>query len=76
MHTHTHTHTHLQDIVNTIQESWDADSEARLSAHCIYMRLVTFTTKYYESDSGFPPSEVDHKVSAWWKLCMQMQSKV
>ena len=58
--THTHTHTHLQDIVNTIQESWDVDAEARLTAHCIYERLAMFKNKFESSkDSGFFPSEVD-----------------
>ena len=58
--TRTHTHTHLQDIVNTIQESWDVDAEARLTAHCIYERLAMFKNKFESSkDSGFFPSEVD-----------------
>ena len=54
--------------MSTIQESWDVDAEARLTAHCLYERLVMFTNQFESSkDSGFFPSEADtadHEVSS------------
>ena len=64
-HTLTHSLVHFQemdDIVNTIQETWDGDVDARLSSQCVCERLTTFASKFEstkEKDSGFSPSEFD-----------------
>ena len=70
----THTHTlpqEMDDIVNTIHETWDCDVEARLSSQCVYERLVTFASKFESSteerDSGFSTSEHDTTEVCW--LC-------
>ena len=42
----------MDDIVTTIQESWDGDVDARLSSQCIYERLATFAKKF-ELTIGF-----------------------
>ena len=50
----------MDDIVNTIQETWDGDVDARLSSQCVYERLATFASKFESTkDSGFSPSEFD-----------------
>ena len=51
----------MDDIVYTIQETWDADADARLSAQCVYERLATFASKFdsLSKDSGFSPTEFD-----------------
>ena len=72
-HTHTHIHTHPQEmdsIVNTIQETWDGDIDARLSSQCVYERLATFASNHESTkDSGFSPSEFDSaEVSGWGLL--------
>ena len=50
----------MDDIVCTIQETWDADADARLSAQCVYERLVAFATNFNSwKDSCFPSMEPD-----------------
>ena len=46
----------MDDIVNTIQETWDCDVDARLSSQCVCERLAAFASKFESSkerDSGF-----------------------
>lgn len=48
--------------MNTIQETWDGDVDARLSSQCVCERLATFASKFgtiKDKDSGFSPSEFD-----------------
>ena len=42
--------------MNTIQETWDCDVDARLSSQCVCERLAAFASKFESSkerDSGF-----------------------
>ena len=57
----------MDSIVNTIQETWDGDIDARLSSQCVYERLSTFASNYESTkDSGYTPSEFDTaEVSGW-----------
>ena len=67
-HTHLHLHTQEMDtIVNTIQETWDGDVDARLSSQCVYERLATFAREFESTkDLDFSPSELDTtEMSAW-----------
>ena len=47
----------MEDIVNTIQESWDKYADARLSTQCVYERLSSFVNRFesLSKDSGFGP---------------------
>lgn len=61
-------HTQEMDIiVNTIQETWDSDVDARLSSQCVYERLATFAREFESTkDSDFSPLEFDTtEVSGW-----------
>ena len=54
-------------IVNTIQEMWDGDADARVSSQCVYERLATFASEFESTqDSDFSPLEFDAtEVSGW-----------
>ena len=49
----------LGEICNTIQECWDEDNEARLSAHCVLERLQRINMNFENSLLYYKIEDVD-----------------
>ena len=57
----------MDTIVNTIQETWDSDADARLLSQCVYEWLATFAREFeFAKDSDFSPLEFDTAEMSEW----------
>lgn len=52
-------------MINTIEECWDQDAEARVSANCVHERLIALSRLTNVSPVIFSPSEeIPYQISS------------
>lgn len=52
-------------MVNTIEECWDQDAEARVSANCVHERLITLSRMTSASPVILSPNEeIPYQISS------------
>ncbi|XP_052091605.1 activin receptor type-2A-like [Mytilus californianus] len=58
-------HSGLEVMINTIEECWDQDAEARVSANCVHERLIALSRLTNVSPVIFSPSEeIPYQISS------------
>lgn len=58
-------HSGLEVLINTIEECWDQDAEARVSANCVHERLIALSrTTNVSSVIVSPSEEIPYQISS------------